>query len=908
MKRKSTEDRPYLGSGFEKIDRDLTLLIECFSEALTALGHKTVASRLPWSAAKEIKGDAPPALLAQAYSIAFQLLNMVEENAAAEVRKQREAEYGSTAERGLWGFYLKELQTNGVKEAKIAEVIRSSIVEPVLTAHPTEAKRLSVLEQHRALFALIEKLNNPQSEISLHRLKREFRASLERLWRTGEVLIRRPGLSDERRNVLYYLSEVFPRILQTLDDGFEDALTLAGYNTREVVKQGGYPKLRFGTWVGGDRDGHPLVTAEVTSDTLKSLRRQALSGIRRELTALEAKLTLSAWMQQPPKSVLEHFGKAPEEYRIEPWRWYVQRMMARLPDQPEQGALPYAQPEELIADLQILAAGLQEIGAGVLIDRDVRPVIRIIEVFGFHLASLDIRQNSRFYRHALGELMDFAGLDGKGYVNNWTEEERVAFLNEELKSLRPFLPPGENAPGPHSAAVLECFRVVAQEIADHGRNGIGSLIVSMTTEVSDLLTVYILARDGGLCCVPEGKLSCKVPVVPLFETIPDLQQSPTILKGFLAHPITKSSLALQKELQTGFKRLEQQVMVGYSDSCKDAGILASQWSLHCAQAALAEAAAKSKVEVCFFHGRGGTVSRGAGPTHRFLEALPLKSFDGHIRITEQGETIAQKYAHLDTAAYNIELLQAGVAATSLRQQHATNTGIPKNAPQLMTKMSSLSEDAYRELLSQNGFVEFYRQATPLDALEVSQIGSRPARRSGMSSLDDLRAIPWVFSWNQARFYIPGWYGVGTALAGLSAAELKELHSLTKSWPFLNYAMTNIESSIASSDPELMKGYAGLVKDKKLRDRLFGVILEEWTKTRDGFERLYGSSIAERRPRLVKTLKLRAEALRKLHMAQIDLLRQWRESKEKGDTLNADALVPEITLSVNAIASGLRTTG
>ncbi|MEO6054457.1 MAG: phosphoenolpyruvate carboxylase, partial [Chthoniobacterales bacterium] len=899
--------RPYLGSGFEKIDRDLTLLIECFSNVLTALGHKGLAKRLPWSPETTAKNDASPALSAQAYSIAFQLLNMVEENAAAYVRKQRESEHGAAAERGLWGFYMKELKASGVKESRVAEMIRSSIVEPVLTAHPTEAKRLSVLEQHRTLFALIEQLNNPQSDVSLNYLKREFRASLERLWRTGEVLIRRTDLSDERRNVLHYLSEVFPGILKQLDDRFEDALTLADYDAKEIIKQGGYPKLRFGTWVGGDRDGHPLVTAEVTADTLASLRKAALSRIWRELSELEAKLTLSAWMQQPPKSLTERFGKPPENYRVEPWRWYVKQMMARVPGNPD-AQYCYTQPEELADDLAALSAGLQEIGAGLLVERDVRPVIRVLEIFGFHLASLDIRQNSRFYRHALSELMTFAGLDGKGFMNDWTEEKRVEFLSKELTSPRPFLPAGETAPGPHSSAVLECFRVLAQEIESYGREGIGSLIVSMTTEVSDLLIVYVLARDGGLCSLVKGQLACKLPVVPLFETIPDLQRAPSILKTFLAHPVTKSSLLLQKEKNRSSKRVEQQVMVGYSDSCKDAGIFASAWSLHCAQAALAETANEVGVDVCFFHGRGGTVSRGAGPTHRFLEALPLKSFDGHIRITEQGETIAQKYAHLDTAAYNLELLLAGVTATTLRQKSATGKGIPKAAHSLMDKLSTASENAYRELLNEEGFVEFYREATPLDALEVSQIGSRPARRSGMSSLDDLRAIPWVFSWNQARFYLPGWYGVGTALASLSTTELKELHAWTKSWPFLNYAMTNIESSIASSDPTLMKEYAGLVKNKKLRDRLFQRILDEYTKTRESFDRLYGSPMTERRPRLVKTLKLRADALRKLHLDQIGLLHQWRELKEKGDSSNADALIPEITLSVNAIASGLRTTG
>jgi phosphoenolpyruvate carboxylase len=347
-------------------------------------------------------------------------------------------------------------------------------------------------------------------------------------------------------------------------------------------------------------------------------------------------------------------------------------------------------------------------------------------------------------------------------------------------------------------------------------------------------------------------------------------------------------------------------MVGYSDSNKDAGILASQWALHQAQAQLASVGAELGVSIRFFHGRGGTVSRGAGPTHRFLDALPHGSLGGDIRLTEQGETIAQKFAHRSTAAYNLELLLAGVTATTCL--HSGESEPPHPLAPLVEKLATVSRTAYRGLLDSPDFLTFYRQATPIDALEHSRIGSRPSRRTGNPSLADLRAIPWVFSWNQARFYVPGWFGVGSALAALTDEEFGKLAAGLRSWPFLHYVITNIEASIASADRELMIAYAGLVADSRVRDVILGMLLKEWELTRTMLDRLRGGALASRRPRMSKTLGLRAEALRILHLQQIALLRRWRELRAADNESAASALLPDLLLSINAIASGLRTTG
>jgi phosphoenolpyruvate carboxylase len=915
----------YIALGFEKIDRDLHFLIGCLEEVLVSLGHEDLAALLPWTG-KELPCDLErlPSQTGLVFSIAFQLLNLVEENAAAQMRALRESELGVTAEPGLWGQALTNLGECGFTGAEIASRLHCIRVEPVLTAHPTEAKRLSVLDQHRAIYQLIQEreraLLTPTDSKRLHA---QTRAALERLWRTGEILLTKPDLTDERRNVLYYLRDVFPSVLPRLHSRLRSAWESSGFDPALIDAPGHTPRVRFGTWVGGDRDGHPGVTPEVTAETLERLRVNALIVLHRELVKLTDTLTLSGWMQPLPpamtaaqQAMAEALGhRKPSTlpaHADEPWRDFVGLMIELLPLHMAPNQLAhlreepgtYLYPAELEAHLWILHDSLVEIGAGRLAALDVRPVIRAVETFGFHLADLDVRQNSAYHDKAVAQLLCAAGFDGADF-GDWPENDRLSLLERELRSPRPFLHASASA-GPEADSVLGCFRVLAAHIGRYGAAGIGALIVSMTRRRSDLLAVYILAREAGLTrFLPEG-LTCMLPIVPLFETIGDLERAPGILRGFLDHPATRSSLRFQ---QRGAKEVIQQVMVGYSDSNKDAGILASQWALHEGQAEIVAVANECGVGIQFFHGRGGTVSRGAGPTNRFLEALPPGSLSGDIRLTEQGESIAQKYGTLSTATYNLELLVAGVTSATLSP--ASNSEGEAVLKEICPPLAEASQIAYRRLLEAPGFIEFYRQATPIDALEHARIGSRPSRRTGQASLADLRAIPWVFSWNQSRFYVPGWFGVGSGLQHLADrhdSAFRTMRDRLRSSPFLYYVLTNVESSIASTDLDLMRAYAGLVEDEEIRTRLFNMIWEEWTRTRAMLQELRGQPTAQRRPRMVKTLQLRAEALRLLHVDQIRLLKQWRGMRKEGREAEAEAMLPELFLSVNAIASGLRTTG
>jgi phosphoenolpyruvate carboxylase len=431
--------------------------------------------------------------------------------------------------------------------------------------------------------------------------------------------------------------------------------------------------------------------------------------------------------------------------------------------------------------------------------------------------------------------------------------------------------------------------------------------VSMTRDVSDLLAVYLFAREVGLDVdTPEGP-ACLLPVVPLFETIDDLQRSPEILRGFLEHPYTRRSLAVQQQ-RTGSAQPVQQVMIGYSDSNKDGGLFASLWSLYGAQAALSEIGRAAGVRVRFFHGRGGTISRGAGPTHRFIKALPHGALQGDLRMTEQGETIAQKYANRITAAYHLELLTAGVTRATLLARHGGEAAHPLATT--MDRLAERSRAAYVALVGADGFIPFFRQATPIDAIEESRIGSRPARRTGQQTLADLRAIPWVFSWGQARFFLSGWYGVGTALAALAdedAAAFEAVRAHLYTWAPLHYILSNAATSVAMADPDVMRDYAALVEEASVRDRMMAWILAEWDRTRRLLEAVYGGPLAERRPNVEAMMALRREGLRRLHRQQVALLRQWRRREGLAPDAVA-ALQTRLLLTVNAIASGLGATG
>ncbi|NJP07466.1 MAG: phosphoenolpyruvate carboxylase [Chloroflexaceae bacterium] len=909
-----------------KIERDLTFLMTCFREVLEDIGETTLAQALPWqpqpvASASEIE----PEHLAQAYTIAFTLLSMVEQNAAVQERRAADAQQGLRVTRALWAECLHDLLDRGLSQQQIADALGQIQVEPVLTAHPTEAKRATVLEHHRQLYLLlVQREHQTWTPYEQQAIREQMKTVLELLWYTGEVFLEKPDVAAERRNIVHYLSAVFPDVLPVLDQRLYQAWTDIGGDLDTLSDAMNLPRLRFGIWVGGDRDGHPLVTADVTHETLRELRQHAFALIQRQLTELARQLSLSERLQSAPEGIndylaamVEQMGDAGWQAVVrnpeEPWRQMANVMLAQLPpaDAPvyspewEREHDTYYQADDLLNDLQFLADGLAEMGAQRLARALVQPIIRSVQTFGFHLARLDIRQNSRFHDLAVAQLMQAAGLPSTDFPA-WSEAQRLAFLEEELRSPRPFTRPGMPV-GNEASAVLSCYRVLVDHIARYGADGLGSLIVSMTRSLSDLLVVYLLAREVGLLIDTADGLACQLPVVPLFETIDDLERSPSILADFLAHPLTQRSLVLQPR---GDDRLPvQQVMIGYSDSNKDGGMFASLWGLYRAQEALVEIGRQYGVRIRFFHGRGGTISRGAGPTHRFVKSMPRGAVSGDLRLTEQGETIAQKYANRIQAAYHLELLLAGTTRVTLLDQHRAEP--PHPLEPTMDWLAQQSHQVYLALLNTEGFLRFFRQATPIDVIEQSRIGSRPARRTGQQTLADLRAIPWVFSWGQARFYLSGWYGVGSALQALqghdpAAFDLVRQHLLT--WAPLHYILSNAATSIAAVDTDMMQAYAALVEDSAIRERFLTLILAEYERTWQMLEAVYDGPLAERRPNVHALMDIRRASLRVLHQQQLSLLRQWRQLQQQSATDEAESLLPHLLLTMNALANGLGSTG
>ncbi len=883
-----------------KWDADLTFLMERLRTVLRSVGDVDGAGFVPW-----LEGGLDPARRLsprgmQVLSLAFQLLNMVEENTANQSRRRRETLDPESVEDGLWEGELRKLAEAGVDAATLRARLAAIEIVPTLTAHPTEAKRATVLEHHRRLYLALVKLENqmwtPSERAFIHR---EIEACLERLLRTGEVFYEKPDIDAEARNVRHYLESVFPEVVPAMRRRFVAAWRET-FGADELAPPS--PRLRFGSWVGGDRDGHPFVTTEVTIRVLDEVRASALSILDRALAQLGATESLSSRLQPVPADLQSFLAEHGEQRNPdEPWRAAINAMRARLP---REGAAVgrYRAPAELLADLERLAHSLDAIGATRLAEEDVAPVAELVRVFGFHLASLDIRQNSTVLERAVDQMIAAARVPGAPYAT-WRFEERARFLGEELLSRRPLVRRSTRV-GADADELRALLRTLFHRSECAAQRSIEAFIVSMTRDASDLLAAHLLAKEADFLLDLDGEAACPLPIVPLFETREDLQNSAAIMDVYLAHPYVRRCLAAT-QTQRGLTQPMQEVMLGYSDSCKDAGIIASAWDLYVAQERLLDVGARHGVAIRFFHGRGGTISRGAGPTHRFLTALPRGSLRHGIRVTEQGEMIAQKYANTLTSSYNLEVLVAGACAEGLLD--AQQPELPAALRATMTALADASTAAYRALLERPGFLEFFTGATPIDVIERSKIGSRPSRRSGASSLDDLRAIPWVFSWNQARFFLPGWYGCGAALDGLRAADdaaWRELREGISHWTNLYYLFANVETTLHSANEELFTAYAGLVADDGVRETFLEFVREEFARSHRALAALFDRDFATRRPRMAKTLRLREEPLLALHRAQIDRLGAWRERGRPED----DASLDELLLITNAIASGLRTTG
>ncbi len=854
--------------------------------------------------------ELPPALLLrtlQAYGIWFQLLAIAEENATIRSRRRIERDGGPDALPGTFSHVVAQAAAAGVEPAAIQDLLDRSLIQPVLTAHPTEAKRVTVLEIHRRLYRLLVELESPRwTPRERAVLIGDLRNEIDLLWLTGEIRLEKPSVEQEVAWGLHFFDEtIFGRISELLDR-LDAALARHYPETSFRIP----PFFRVGSWIGGDRDGNPFVTADATRSALASSRTAALRRYHQEIDRLLRSLSVAAHGVAVPRTFLsrleaelDHSGeRAAIEARNpgELFRQFLICMLRKLEatQQESPARERYANPGQLIADLVALEDGLVGARCAALARSLVRPVRRQVEAFGFCAASLDIRQNSLVINRTLQAI----------WRQRQDAQEPPAADSEAWKSwlLAELARPLESRPQfealpPEAEETLATFRLLRERAEQQDRAALGTFILSMTARAADLLAVYLLAKYAGLFADAEGVESCTIRVVPLFETIDDLERAPAILRELLSLPLVRRTVrALGRT---------QEVMLGYSDSNKDGGFLSANWALFKAQIALARVGRQFDIGIAYFHGRGGSVSRGGAPAGRAIEAQPAGSVAGRLRMTEQGEVVSAHYANRGTALAHMELLAASVLSHSLRAPDDSQASNPE-FDEAMEALAGVSEAAYRRLADHPGLVAYYHAASPLAELAWLKLGSRPARRFGAKTLDDLRAIPWVFGWSQNRHLVTGWYGVGTALQrfmeirGPAGEEL--LRRMFRSFPLFRLVIDEVEKTLPLVDLAIARRFANLVPDPEVRDAIFAMIESEYGRTVQRVLRITGEkALLDRFPNHRSRLDSRLPLLNRASRQQVELLRRVRARRPGTDA--SEDFVP-LLLSINCVAAGLGWTG
>lgn len=843
----------------------------------------------------------------QSLSIYFQLMTLVEENAATHYRRKMENQQSIASIRGSWAEVFEIWSNQSLPEDDMLRAISQVSVTPVLTAHPTEAKRVTVIEIHRELYLLlVQRENASLSKLEQNENKEKIINLLERWWRTGEIYLEKPDVKHERANILYYLSKIFPTVLEKSDQQLKWSWIEMGFSPNKIKNPDLFPRISFGSWVGGDRDGHPFVTPGITQETLLLHRNCALTLIKSQLITLGVKLSVSALSNPVPfllseaiekkiKALGETAHSTLQRNHYEPWRQFVSLILLQIENtisgKNAETNSQYRSSKALADDLKFLRSILINNGLKGLAEDLLFPVERTVSCFGFHLAKLDIRQNSTFHDKAIGQI-----LAAKGYTDadfeNWDEEKRVGFLNNVLEKNTP-ITDITIAYGAEADNVLDSYRVVRSHINQYGSEGIGSFIISMTRNLSDLLVVYVLMAETQL-------LNTTIKVVPLFETIDDLKNGPQILDKFLQHPITKQRFE--------DKTHKQEVMLGYSDSNKDGGTIASKWNIFKAEKEFSEIGRKNNSEVYFFHGTGGTISRGGGKYHRFLESMPANTVSGVFKITVQGESVAQLFGNPLTATYNLNALTSGVAKQIVKSK--LNTYDSEFLYETMEFLAQKSFDHYKDFINTPGFIQFFSSATCIDLLEKSKIGSRPARRSGVRTLSDLRAIPWVFSWNLSRITITGWYGIGEALRCLKQEKpelYNELKNKINDIAFIRFLLIQTETNLILSNVEIMKLYAELDENVDERELFMNKILVDYQNGITLIEELFGEVALKRRKGQYDNLQWRNNKLKVLHKLHIKYLKQWRSMSDQ-NSIEKEEMLTKLLSIINSLSSGLKNTG
>lgn len=835
-----------------------------------------------------------------AFTIYFQLVNIAEQNHRLRRRREYELSTGTGPQRASLQKAFADMKVTGVSADRLEGLIHQLGVELVLTAHPTEAMRRSVLDKHYEIAKLLEKLDNPLlTSRELTEWERRLRAVIVSLWQTR--LVRKDKITplDEVRNGLYFLDEILFDALPSVHLEMEQRLQ-ENYPGRDWH----VPSfLRFGSWMGGDRDGNPNVTADITWETLKLHCDLALRKYEERVSELANHLSQSVAMVDVSPLLLDSLGEFREA--DEPYRAKIDQILLRLAEtrlrfEGGETSVHYEGPTEFLRDIRIIESSLRQNQAADIADVIVLPLILQIELFGFHMATLDIRQHSEVHERALQELYRAGNLGEYGCLS---EEEKIDSLTERLNDPRPlaspFIPLSEEA-----TETVKVFETIRRGQDWFGELCIQNYLISMTAGTSDMLEVLLLAKERGLYHVDtDGSVTSRLNVVPLFETIEDLRDAPRMVRALF------SNSAYRRHLEARGNR--QEIMLGYSDSNKDGGYLTANWELYRCQKAIYEVAKEYGVELKFFHGRGGALGRGGGPLERSILAQPPEALQGKVKITEQGEVISQRYSHPGIAERSLESAVSAVLVASLGVQTEKMQRAEKRWCEIMEGISQASLEKYQKFVyGTKGFLEYFQQVTPIAEIGLLNIGSRPSKRKDSPKIQELRAIPWVFSWTQNRHLLPAWYGAGTAFEAFLESNQDartELQRMYRHWPFFQALIDNLQMALAKTDMLIASEYTKLAEDQESANRIFAEISGEYGRIKRMVLIItHEGEILSNSPVIRESIRLRNPYVDPLSFFQVLLLGELRKKKQADEPY--DDYLTEVLHTINGIAAGLRNTG
>jgi phosphoenolpyruvate carboxylase len=843
-------------------------------------------------------------LIIRAFGFFSHLANIAEDQ--HHVRRNRVHALNAAAPReGTIAHALVRIRAAAVPPARLLSFFANARVVPVLTAHPTEVRRKSTIDRERDVADLLaERDRYPLTGTELKANEAALRRAVLTLWQTSPLRRTRLRVIDEVANGLSYYDYTFLSELPRFYAALEQQLAEEGF----AAEDGLASFLRMGSWIGGDRDGNPYVTDGVLRAALQAQSRRVLRYYLDEVHRLGGELSLDSRLVSASPALEELVERSPDRSparESEPYRRAITGIYARLaatarmlddayaPQQPVGAAAPFRDSSEFLADLEVIDASLTANGSAALAEGRLKHLRRAVDVFGFHLAALDLRQNSDVHERAVGEMLGLVQ-PGLAYAG-LGEPERIRVLLGELGTARP-LASQFLAYSAETEGELAILRAAAEAQRRYGRAAVPHYVISKTTGVSDILETAVLLKEVGLLRPREGALD--IDIVPLFETIDDLRNCGAVMNKLLG--IYEYARLLESRGRV------QEVMLGYSDSNKDGGYLTSGWELYKAEIALVEVFRRYDVKLSLFHGRGGSVGRGGGPSYHAILAQPAGAVQGAIRITEQGEVIASKYSNPELGRRNLEILAAATLEATLLPPETGAT-----PPEYLAAMEFLSAEAYRAYRSlvyaTEDFDHFFRESTVIGEIANLNIGSRPSSRQASERVEDLRAIPWVFSWAQCRLMLPGWYGFGSAvdawLASRPGDGMAMLQAMYQDWSFLRMLLSNMDMVLAKSDLAIASRYAELVDDVELRDRIFSRLRAEWQSTVSALLAIMEqNSLLESNLLLARSIRNRFPYLDPLNHMQIELLKRYRA----GD--RDEAVVTGIHLTINGIAAGLRNSG